>query len=281
MTTAMLACVAAGSVAASGAVIPSVEATPFERGEQGGVIVPVMLNGQGPFRFLLDTGSTHTTLSERVADKLGAPPIAQAPVGSAAGWSMQLVVRLDTLRLGPHRVSGLLPSVLPLDAIDPTGTIDGVIGQDVLASLHYTIDYRRRQLFWPLALEGKVRPATALTLESREGRFLVDLPQRDSVLRLVPDSGAATLLLFEGDGTLPDMTLTPATVQLRTTSAQRTVRLAKVRELVVGQTTLRDIPAVLVAHRGTDGQAGDGLLPLHLFERVTFDGPRGLLIIED
>lgn len=38
--------------------------TPLDRGRQGGVILPVQLNGRGPFRFLLDTGSTR--ISTRV-----------------------------------------------------------------------------------------------------------------------------------------------------------------------------------------------------------------------
>jgi hypothetical protein len=37
--------------------------TPFETGKQGSIILRVMLNGRGPFRVLLDTGSTHTAVS--------------------------------------------------------------------------------------------------------------------------------------------------------------------------------------------------------------------------
>ena len=36
--------------------------TPFQLGPQGGVIVPVMLNGQGPFMLLLDTGASHSEI---------------------------------------------------------------------------------------------------------------------------------------------------------------------------------------------------------------------------
>ena len=37
------------------------------------VVVPVFLNGRGPYRFLLDTGATNTILSNRVADQLNIP----------------------------------------------------------------------------------------------------------------------------------------------------------------------------------------------------------------
>ena len=59
----------------------------------------------------------------------------------------------------------------------------------------------------------------------------------------------------------------------------RTARRAVVRELRVGDARLLDVPAVIV-HRDASGAAVDGLLPLHLFARVTFDGPERRLFIE-
>jgi hypothetical protein len=43
---------------------------------------------------------------------------------------------------------------------------------------------------------------------------------------------------------------------------------------------LRDVAAVVVGRHGSIARDTDGLLPLHLFERVTFDGPRRILILE-
>jgi hypothetical protein len=42
---------------------------------------------------------------------------------------------------------------------------------------------------------------------------------------------------------------------------------------------MRDVPAVNIARPKPDPAEGDGLLPLHLFERVTFDGPARVLIL--
>jgi hypothetical protein len=47
-------------------------ATPFELGDQGGVILAVSLNGRGPFRLLLDTGSTHSAVGVIGLDALSA-----------------------------------------------------------------------------------------------------------------------------------------------------------------------------------------------------------------
>jgi hypothetical protein len=52
-----------------------------------------------------------------------------------------------------------------------------------------------------------------------------------------------------------------------------------VRELRVGGKILRDVAGVAVDGRDRLPAEGDGLLPLHLFDRVTFDGPSRVLIL--
>ena len=120
---------------------------------------------------------------------------------------------------------------------------------------------------------------SAFELQSSNGRFLVSLPQRRSLLRLVPDTGAESLLLFDPDNRL-SVTQLPGLATLTTTAAEAEVRLARLRELRVGGMTLRDVPAVVAPRDGSEPAEIDGLLPLHLFDRVTFDGPRKRLIIE-
>lgn len=249
--------------------------TPFEQGTEG-IVLAVTLNGRGSFRFLLDTGSTHTAVSAETATAIGAPVVARATMGSAAGSRDTLVVRIDSVQLGPIEATDLLASVVEIEMAGDG--IDGVIGQDALASVRYTIDYRqRRVVWWPDdALDAR---STSLSLEPSHGRFLVTLDQRQSRLRLVPDSGADSMLLFDPDVTLP-VTRLPASATLTTTSGATEVRLVKVRELSVGTLTLRDVPAVVADRDRSEPDEVDGLLPLHLFDRVTIDGPRQRMIVE-
>jgi len=261
--------------------------TPFERGH-GDLVLAVRLNGRGPFRLLLDTGSTHTSVSLKTAEAIDAPVVARAPMGSAAGSRMTLVVRIDALTVGPVTVGDLLASVVELAEIPDGEGIDGVIGLDALASLRYTIDFRqRRVVWWPADGEvgggegARVRGCEESTLElqSSGGRFLLALPQRNSLLRLVPDTGATSLLLFAPHAALP-VTRLPALATLTTPSGHTDVRMATVRELHVGTLTLRDVPAVVADRDRSEPAEVDGLLPLHLFDRVTVDGPRKRLIVE-
>jgi hypothetical protein len=258
-----------------------VDSTPFRMTTQGQVVVGAALNGSGPFPFVLDTGSSHSTISADLARLVGAPPVARTVVVSPIGEDVRAVVRLDRLTLGPVTAQGLLPSVVPLKTIDAHGIVHGIIGQDVLAAHCYTIEFVNRRIVWH---QEPVEPSgghSTLNLEFELGRFMVELPQANGVLRMVPDSGAAGLVLFvRADRPLPALALAPAPriVELGTLSAQRDVRQVMVRELRVGRATVRDWPAALVEGYGSGGD-GDGLLPLHPFERVTFDGPRRRLLI--
>ena len=253
------------------------DVTSFEPGHSE-IVLSVRLNGRGPFRFLLDTGSTHTTMSARTAEAIGAPVVAKAAMGSAAGSRETLVVQVSSLQVGPVTFSTLLASVIELGEVSGGGTIDGVIGQDALGSLRYTIDFRQRRVVWapPDAMDAG---GSSLPLQVSGGRFLIALPQRHVLLRLVPDSGAASLLLFAPHPALP-VTSGPSLATLTTMSGQTDVRMATVRELRVGSLTLRDVPAVVAERDRSEPVEVDGLLPLHLFDRVTVDGPGKRLILE-
>jgi predicted aspartyl protease len=251
-------------------------ATPFELGDQGGVVVKASLNGRGPFRLLLDTGSTHSAVSEAVAAAIGAPAVAKTVLGSATGGREVMVVRVDALVCGALVVRELMASVAAFDRLGGTDGIQGVIGQDALASVRYTIDFRRRELLW---WPGASARGISFPLQGSRGRFVIALPQGGNTLRLVPDSGAATLLLFDPPKNLP-LTLLSQHGTLTTMSARGTVRLARMRKLRFGAAVLQDVAAVVVSRNRSEPEETDGLLPLHLFDRVTFDGPRGLLILE-
>jgi predicted aspartyl protease len=252
------------------AVSERTEFTPFERGHSA-IVLAARLNGRGPFRLLLDTGSTHTAVSAETAEAIEAPVVAKAAMGSAAGSRETLVVHVQSLDIGSVTVSNLLASVIELAEIAGGRTIDGVIGHDALGSLRYTIDFRQRRVVWAPSDATDAR-GSSVELQTSGGRFLIALPQRQSLLRLVPDTGAASLLLFAPHRALP-VTPLPTLATLTTTSGHTDVRMATVRELRVGSLLLRDVPAVVAERDRSEPVEVDGLLPLHLFDRVTVDGP--------
>jgi predicted aspartyl protease len=252
--------------------------TPFQLGDQGGVIVSVMVNGSGPFRMLLDTGATHSAITEDVAAGVRARPVAQATVVTPAGETLRTIVAVDRINVGPITAENVLPSVVASGALDAEGQIDGLIGQDVLAKLRYTLDFKARTVEWHSQVPAPLGIGLPLVFE--HGRFLVALQQDCGTLRLVPDSGAGAVVLFDARGPVTLTTVeTSATVGLSTAHETTLARPVRVLKLRVGDRIMHNVPAVTIERADRHPAEGDGLLPLHLFERVTFDGPGRMLIL--
>ncbi len=269
------------------AAAPSVpRGLPFHLTPQGGVIVRVFLDAHGPVQFLVDTGSNGSSISEDLASALGLPIVARTALLSAIGQKPRLMTRIEHLAMDGISVTDVLATITPEpefalpDIVSAAGRIQGVIGQDVLASLRYTIDYRARRIIWWDAPAAIPRDAALLTLESRNDRFVAVLPQEREAIRLVPDSGAETLVLFRRNGhTGPLVTSTDKRTVVTGLAGSRDARLARVNGLRIGSTIMTDVPAVVVEN-APGVQTSDGLLPLHIFARVTFNGPEKQLIIE-
>jgi hypothetical protein len=160
--------------------------------------------------------------------------------------------------------------------------ISGVLGQDFLSQFNYTLDYRTSRLSWDE--DGQIAKGVRLALESSRGRFLVQLPQGERCrcpVRLVPDSGANGVVLFAGTNAdrLPvDAAVT--SMRASTLAADRTVRGVTIKELLIAPATLRDLPAARVVLPGGTIEDGDGLLPLSLFDRVSFRPHAGYMVVQ-
>ena len=267
-----------GRTAATVGIVTSV--TPFRIGPHREPIIAVRVNGEGPFPFILDTGSTHTSIGAELARKLAAPVVAKTTVTSSLGQHVQPVVNLQRLEVGPQTALQVLATAVSQDTLGNKREVQGVLGQDVLGGLVYTLDFAGGRVEWNVDVRSTSSRVFTLNLRNERGRFLAELPQKDSTLWLVPDSGAETLVLYERPhAQLPSLTRTGGRALLSTVSDQRAVEAVHVNRLRVGDANLTDVPAVLVRHDDEDLSLGDGLLPLALFERVTFDGPGRLLIV--
>ena len=254
--------------------------TPFDLSARGGIVVDVQLDGRGPYRLLLDTGSTHSVLTQRVADAIGARPVAQALVSSAAGVRMAPVVAIGALMVGPV-VARAMPSVVT--SLPVPSEADGLLGQDVLAGQHYTIDLARRVIVWhtTACLPGVGSHAATLTMREVEGRFVVQARVGTRLLQLVLDTASEALVLFvrpEDQHMTRDRPAGGAPATLTTVSGRSEVSVGAAR-LRLGAVEQEKVEVVLVPRDVEVGQP-EGLLPLHGFARATVDGPRRQLVLE-
>lgn len=259
------------------------ENVPFRLGDDGAVVVPVVIDGRGPVPFLLDTGANGSAVFEGLAKELALPPVARTSVITPVGSRSRVVVRLDRVALGDAQALGLLASVIPAFQLDVAGAaIQGILGQDFLSGFDYTIDYRGRRIVWAASDGGATAgDEVRLALRRSEGRFLVELPQEgDRIVRFVPDSGTNGLVVFDRPGAwaLPADPLRDR-YEVSDLSGRRTVETRRIRALRIGHLTLRDQVAAVVSRPQSTASEGDGLLPLHLFASVTFESQKGYLVI--
>jgi predicted aspartyl protease len=254
--------------------------TTFDLSRRGEIIVSARINERAG-RFLIDTGSSHSILSDEFARSVGARAVARASVTSALGEGLQTVVRIDRLDLGFYVVEGLQPTIVPARTLDESSGIDGLIGQDVLAFHHFTIDYSCRRIEWWDGIDSDPEGgSTTFAMTFEDGRFLIDIPQRRGALRLVPDSGAQRVVLFS-DATWPaDLTLSSEPLQASALVGAVPARSGRLAELRVGVLRLPDVPVAIVERPAHAQALIGGLLPLSLFRRVSFDGPRRRLTID-
>ena len=269
---------AAWLLACSVPVAAADDVTPFRLLDNGTILVWVRVNEAGPFLFVFDTGSTRTIVSARLAAQLRLPGAGGATLFTPSGAVPQSLVRVDSVHLDAASAGPLRVGIAASSPLDARGAA-GVIGQDVLGPHVYTIDYARRRIIWRDASDVA---GERVPLETQAGRTLVRAWSNGGEggdLRLTPDSGATGLVLFARDGRSPGARESHRDV-LRTLSGWRVARRVEVERLDVGNVQLRAQRALVLPAGAASSPFGDGLLPLHLFSRVTFHGPGRYMVFE-
>jgi predicted aspartyl protease len=124
---------------------------PFRLAGPGGaaLVVPVHVNGEGPFDLILDTGATFTCADTSLVRELALPERRLA-VGTAVGIGGAGRVRLhavDSLRVGAASAGRGSVCALDLGALRVVGPgVRGLLGLDFLKRFRVTIDFERRVL---------------------------------------------------------------------------------------------------------------------------------------
>lgn len=258
----------------------SASPTPFDLLADGSIVVSVTIAGTNGYRFVIDTGSSRTVIAERLWRALKLPVVAKTVMVTPAGRDEAFVVRVKALAIGDQPASSVDAAVMARDRYADGTRVDGLIGQDLLASLVYTIDYRRRLVTWHG--EGDQLDGERLPLSIRDSRVLVTLDQpagEGPPLALVPDTGSDDLVLFAHATKNRRMTTVDAGL-LTSLSGSRPVRRVQMDGLAIGATRWRHPLAVVVDTDEAPDLMGDGLLPLHQFARVTFNVGEGYLLVQ-
>jgi hypothetical protein len=106
-------------------------------------IVEAMVNGKGPFRFLLDTGAEVTLVTPSLARELGLPSLGETSVGSPGGPPVAAQsIRLERLEIGSAKLHGVPGLSLDLSQVFPNpDSPRGVLSAALFQGLLLTLDY--------------------------------------------------------------------------------------------------------------------------------------------
>ncbi len=117
---------------------------PTRRDQIGRIWAPVLINGRGPFRLVLDTGASSSGVTAMVALALGIPTGRSPAVmlRGVTGAAAVPTIRVDTLTVGDVAVDSAVLPIVP----DALGGAEGVLGSEGLKNKRIFIDFRHDQI---------------------------------------------------------------------------------------------------------------------------------------
>lgn len=147
----------------------------------------VMINGHGPFNFMVDTGSTTTVIANRHLERIGAPVIGMTVVHGTTGQAEMPIARLQHVETGAVRKNDLIVAVLSDRGL---AREDGILGADVFVGRRLTFDIAGKSVRVEKSLRT-IRDNRRSNLKLRNGMLAEISGQIGTVrARLMLDTGA-------------------------------------------------------------------------------------------
>jgi predicted aspartyl protease len=169
-------------------------AAPTSMDRVGRIVVPVFIDGNGPFRFLVDTGADGSLVSAALVTTLGLVPnrMGDERVEGTTGTEQLPCVTIDSLRIGSivrHDVR------MPVSSSHVMTGLDGILGLAGFGAVRVVVDFRRNRVIIEVSSRGL--PQNFLDIHARRtpGGLLV-IPARvgDIPVAAVIDTGATGTL---------------------------------------------------------------------------------------
>lgn len=201
---------------------------PF-RYERNMIIVPVMINGQGPFNFILDTGvSIFIVTDPDLKDSLGLIPTKSIRIkGLGEGEDLEaLIIPGMEVKIGPTTAKHLAGAMITKDEFHLSSYVGipvyGIIGFDFFNSFTVRINYLANKLtiFEPSKFKydkfagRKKFESIPLILENNRPYFLTHIELDDNTIitsKLIIDCGAGHPVMLEPNSD-PAIQIPPVTI---------------------------------------------------------------------
>lgn len=276
-------------------------------------IISLRINGSKEFlRFVLDTGSGMSVISDETARKLGVKPVAQGGLARAVGGGGRFGIvygYLDTIEIGELRVSNV--PVYIRHFYDEHNRVDGYLGTAVLSRLIVAVDYgvrsmtltRQRPLETNVGAiaDGQGKPVKAEAPLLRPG---IDVPVRTTSsgflsgevfiegiakpLNFIIDTGATVSVISEKAAALEEAQAFLKPGRMRVFGAAgiaENVKTAQLPKVMIGTYGLEKIDAAVLDLEPVNETAGfqqSGILGGNFLRhfRVVFDFQKSIVRLQ-
>lgn len=252
------------------------------------IIIPVSINGSGPYEFLLDTGCAKTIVDQKLADQLGLPRAGEKTIVGVLASATMSVVHVNSLSVAGANVAGgdMYSSDHPVTV---TSNVRGVLGEDFLRNFDLLIDYRHQTIRIESPLGSMAQTAVGEHLPLQLNGMLHGQPTRNRLVVSghIPELGDTPMLLLLDSGTnRPTLfrdSLGPGAAQRESMRAgnfnqwvSSSASTRTVRSLSLGGNSLTNLTLIAISRRAEVDT--DGLIPASLFHSI-FISHQGKFVI--
>jgi len=261
------------------AAVPEVEIIELEQERYRRMTVPVTIGGEGPFRFMLDTGAQATVVSRDLAERLALFDRSPATLVGMASTRQVETTPIDDVTLGSRMFYIRSAPVVETAHI---GGADGILGLDSLQDQRVLLDFVRQEITVADAEDLGGNRGYEIVVRARErlGQLIITQARLDGIrVAVVVDSGAQgsignpeLLRRFRGSRNIGETELT----DINGAKMSGAVKLGS--ELQIDRARLNNIPIMFAdsptfAALGLDDEPALilGMEELKLFRRVAID----------
>lgn len=271
---------------AAGLVNPAAETLSLEQERHNRLTLPVMVEGVGPFAFMIDTGSQATAVTHEIRTIARLPSAGKAVlVGMASRREVELV-DVRRLEFGTNSFTNFSAPVLAREHVGA----DGIIGLDALQDFRVLIDFRKQTIALEDTDTKKGRSGFEIVVRAHQrlGQLLITDALVEGVrATVIIDTGAQASL---GNTALRERIRAKRAEDVITrdvNGVDLVGELAVVRSLSIEGLTMSDVPltfadtpAFAALGLADEPVISVGMQHLALFDRVAIDFSRQRIMFD-
>src|ERR1051326_1991133 len=273
-------------------------------------ILTVKINGsKQTLRFVLDTGSGMSVLSEETARKIGIRPVAHGGMARAVGGGGKFEIvygYLNSLEIGEIKVTKMPGNLRHF--YDETNPVDGYLGIAAINHMVTSVDYGNMKLTLDRQRKDQEAPPTTVTPNPNAvglaASSSINIPIRTTAsgflsgevlvdgftkpMNFIIDTGATVTVLSERTAAMDEAQELIRPSRMRVYGAAgvaENVKVAMLRKIAIGSYSREDIDAAVLDLESVNETAGflqSGILGGNFLRhyRIIFDFPHGVMRLE-